>query len=130
MKPLPRQRIPVLIAGAGPVGLTLANLLGRSGIEVLLVEQNVGLSDQPKAILLDDESFRTFQSCGLADEIRRCVVYGYGARYYTGSGKCLAKVRPTATQYGFARRSAFNQPQLEQILFRGLSRYPSVTVRM
>ena len=35
-----RQHWPVIIAGAGPTGLTLACLLARYGIDVLVVERN------------------------------------------------------------------------------------------
>lgn len=35
----------VLVVGAGPVGLTAANLLGAKGVRVLLVERNPTTSD-------------------------------------------------------------------------------------
>lgn len=120
--------VDVLIVGAGPVGLTLANLLGAAGVDTLLIEANSTTSDVPKAILIDDESFRTFQAIGLAEPIRDAVVFGTGARYYNARGKLLAAVRPMTGPYGYPKRSAFGQPALERILLNGIARFPSVRV--
>ena len=49
----------VLIVGAGPVGLTLANLLGTAGVDTVLVEHNPGCVPEPRAVALDGESLRT-----------------------------------------------------------------------
>ena len=38
----------VLVAGAGPVGLTLAMELERHGVDVLLVERNTSTTRHPK----------------------------------------------------------------------------------
>lgn len=119
----------VLVVGAGPVGLTLANLLGAAGVETTLIEANEGLSDSPRAILIDDESFRTFQAIGLADAVRAAVVYGTGARYYAADGGLLATVRPGVGAFGFPKRSAFGQPALERLLLAGLRRFARVRVR-
>lgn len=54
----------VAIAGAGPVGLMMANYLGQMGIEVLVVEKLDTLIDYPRAIGIDDEALRTMQSVG------------------------------------------------------------------
>ena len=43
LTPLPwPTSVPVLIAGGGPVGLTLAALLGRYGIATLVIEADDG----------------------------------------------------------------------------------------
>ena len=46
-------RTSVLIVGAGPVGLTLANLLGSEGIATALVERNPGCVPEPRAVALE-----------------------------------------------------------------------------
>ncbi len=40
----------VVIVGAGPVGLTLANLLGQYGVETLVLEAREELIDYPRAV--------------------------------------------------------------------------------
>ncbi len=44
-----RQTVPVVIVGGGPVGLSMAILLQRFGIEFVLVERNATTTDHPKA---------------------------------------------------------------------------------
>ncbi len=120
--------VPVLIVGAGPTGLLTANLLGTYGVECLVIERNEGLSDHPKAILLDDEGLRALQAAGLAEEVSAKVIAGYGARYYAPDGSCFAKVDAPITEHGYARRNAFLQPDLERTLLAGLERFQQVSV--
>ena len=60
----------VLIIGAGPVGLTLANTLGMAGVRVIVAEKLPQIIDYPRAIGIDDESLRTLQAAGLSDQVQ------------------------------------------------------------
>ena len=119
----------VIVLGAGPTGLTLANILGMHGVRTLVVERNPGTVGEPRAVSIDDESLRTLQYLGLYQETEPTLVRGYGSYYYSAAGRCFAQVVSTLMDYGFPRRSAFRQPVLEATLRRGLARYPSVQVR-
>src|SRR5258708_20176079 len=59
------ESIPVVVVGAGPTGLAAGNLLGEAGLATLIIERNIGLSNIPKAIALDDEGLRIFQAMNL-----------------------------------------------------------------
>ena len=52
----PSQRIPVLIAGGGPVGLTLAALLAHAGIESRVIEADEGFCTGSRAICVSRRS--------------------------------------------------------------------------
>ena len=119
----------VAIVGAGPTGLTLANLLGREGVSVLLVERNATTVQEPRAVSIDDESLRTMQAAGVIDRVLEQVVPGYGSRYLTPGRACFLTVLPTGRPYGYARRNAFRQPVLEQQLRDGLTRFPHIDTR-
>lgn len=121
------MHIPVAIVGAGPTGLTLANLLGVYGIACALIERNAVTVQEPRAVSIDDESLRTMQAAGLISEVMAETVAGYGSHYYSARGRLFAKVQPTAEPYGFPRRNAFRQPVLEQQLRAALSRFAHVT---
>src|SRR5262245_12416225 len=54
------SRTPVLIVGAGPVGLALAGDLGWRGIPCVLVERGHGIVDQPR---MDMVGLRTMEFC-------------------------------------------------------------------
>ena len=64
-----RTHWPVVIVGAGPTGLTLAGLLGRYGVDVLVVERNPQTVQEPRAVSIDDESLRTMQSVGVVNDL-------------------------------------------------------------
>lgn len=123
------QDFDVIVVGAGPVGLTLANLLGQYGVKTLVVEKNQQLEGEPRAVTLDDESLRTMQSAGLVEAVTRDVVLGYGVQYFDWQGKPLASILPTRQEYGYPKRNAFRQPLLVRTLFEGLARFPHVEVR-
>ncbi|GAU83870.1 bifunctional 3-(3-hydroxy-phenyl)propionate/3-hydroxycinnamic acid hydroxylase [Bosea sp. BIWAKO-01] len=120
------QECDVAIVGAGPTGLTLANLLGQAGLDVILVERNSSTVQEPRAVSIDDESLRTMQATGLLDSVLQDVALDYGSHYFTRDGRCFAKVEPATREYGFPRRNAFTQPKLEAALRRGLDRFPNV----
>ena len=116
----------VAIIGSGPIGLTLANLLGQFGVRALIVEQNVTTVQEPRAVSIDDESLRTMQAAGVVDDVLKLIVPGYGSHYYSPTGLCFAKVEPTGRPYGYPRRNAFRQPVLEQQLKHALARFSHV----
>jgi putative polyketide hydroxylase len=62
--------VPVLIAGAGPAGLTAAIALAREGVESLLVERREDQSTLPRATSVSTRSMELFRSWGLEEEIR------------------------------------------------------------
>ncbi len=115
-----------IIVGSGPVGLTLANLLGTYGVRCLVVERNRDTVQEPRAVSIDDESLRTMQAAGVVEDVLRYVVPGYGSYYYSPRGICFAKVEPTGRPYGYPRRNAFRQPVLEGQLKAALGRFPHV----
>lgn len=119
----------VLIVGAGPTGLTLANLLGGFGVRTLLVERNVSTVDEPRAVSIDDESMRTMQAIGLDKAVLDIVARAYGSRYMSPRRRIFASVDPLSREYGFDKRNAFEQPVLERIMREGLDRYPHVVQR-
>src|SRR6201991_3678987 len=55
-----KTKTPVLIVGAGPVGLALAGDLGWRGIDCLLIEQSDGSIYQPR---MDLVGVRTMEFC-------------------------------------------------------------------
>jgi len=123
------QRTAVLIAGAGPAGLTLANLLGLYGTAAIIVERNAALSDVPKALMIDDEYFRLLDTLGIADEMKPHCAFPVGMKYYAMFGFPIAQIGGHVTANRFAARSATWQPALERALLQNLRRFPSVSVR-
>jgi 3-(3-hydroxy-phenyl)propionate hydroxylase len=118
----------VAIVGAGPVGLTLASILGAHGVSVRLIERLEGLIDYPRAIGIDDESLRTLQGVGLAARVQAHITPDHWMRFTTADGRIFASIEPRTDEFGWSRRNAFIQPQVDRILFEGLSRFADVQV--
>ncbi len=68
------ERVPVLIAGGGPVGLTLALTLARHGVPALLVERNPSTTTHPKMDITNGRSMELYRQLGIADELRKVAV--------------------------------------------------------
>jgi 3-(3-hydroxy-phenyl)propionate hydroxylase len=118
----------IIIVGAGPTGLTMGNLLGMFGIDVLILERNAGLSDYPKAISLDDEGLRICQAIGLSHAVLENVLLDIDAHYISGK-RYLARVAPTSKRNGYPLFSTFHQPEFEVTLLHGLKRFPCVSAQ-
>lgn len=116
----------VAIVGAGPVGLTIANYLGQMGVSVLLIEKLESLIDYPRAIGIDDESLRAMQAVGLVDKVLPHTTPWHAMRFMTPKGRCFADIQPMTDEFGWSRRNAFIQPQVDGVLYEGLSRFPHV----
>src|SRR5712671_6139841 len=70
----PAMNIPVLIAGGGPVGMTLARTLSLFGVRCLLVERNPTTTRHPKMDITNGRSMELFRRLGLLDKLRAVAV--------------------------------------------------------
>lgn len=118
----------VAIVGAGPVGLLMANYLGRQGVKVVVLERMETLIDYPRGVGMDDECLRSFQAVGLAENVLPHTTPFHWLRFVTGKGRTLAALEPGTDEFGWSRRNGFIQPLVDQVLLQGLARYPSVSV--
>ena len=66
-----REATTVVVVGAGPAGLTLANLLQRSGIDCVVLElrDRSYVEKRQRAGILDHFAGRIFEEYGLADQV-------------------------------------------------------------
>lgn len=65
-------KLPVLIVGAGPVGLVLSILLTKLGVKCALVDKATRFSKHPQAHFINNRSMEIFRKLdGLAGEIER-----------------------------------------------------------
>lgn len=119
----------VLVVGAGPVGLTLANILGLQGIRTVVVEERDTLIDYPRGVGLDDEALRTFQSIGLVERVLPHTVPNQILRFMDAKRRVLAEMAPPDARFGWPKRNGFVQPLVDAELLAGLDRFAHVQVR-
>lgn len=119
----------VIVIGAGPIGLTVANLLGSYGLDTVLVERNALTADLPRAIVVDDEFMRLLHRIGVGGELSENVSPPFGIYFYSRKGVPVVKVPPFYTSNGFGKRCGVMQPVLEKILLDAACRRDTVDIR-
>lgn len=93
---------------------------------MLVIEKLDQLIDYPRAIGIDDESLRTVQALGLVDKVLPHTTPWHAMRFLTPKGRCFADIQPMTDEFGWSRRNAFIQPQVDAVLFDGLKRFDNV----
>jgi 2-polyprenyl-6-methoxyphenol hydroxylase-like FAD-dependent oxidoreductase len=68
------KQVQVLIAGGGPVGMTLACELVQRGVTCILVERNADTTHHPKMDITNARSMELFRRLGLVDALRSVAV--------------------------------------------------------
>ncbi|GAA2598007.1 FAD-dependent monooxygenase [Streptomyces axinellae] len=76
-------KIPVLIVGGGPVGLSTALFSGRRGVRTMLLEKRDSTSMLPRAPGLQARTMELFRAAGLGKEIR-ALEKGNSHAYFEG----------------------------------------------
>ena len=123
-------QVPVLIVGAGPVGVTIANLLGTYGVKALIIDRSPEVLDYPRAVGLDDEALRTFQAAGVAQALLKDMIQNVPLRMYSARKQCFAEILPSTREFGWCRRNLFSQPLGERALRAGLARFADITLEL
>lgn len=121
----------VAIVGAGPTGAFLANALGKAGLTVALIERETSIYTLPRAVHFDGEVMRALQSVDLAEELAEVArPSSKGMHFVSSTGQTLLIRRGYEGRgpQGWARNYYMHQPHFEEVLRRGLRRYPSVSV--
>ncbi|MFV3126961.1 bifunctional 3-(3-hydroxy-phenyl)propionate/3-hydroxycinnamic acid hydroxylase [Niveispirillum sp. KHB5.9] len=122
----------VAIIGCGPVGALAANLLGRRGIRTLVVEQAASPHPLPRAVHIDHEMVRIFQYIGLTGTILP-LMRDTDGHLHVGADGGVIRYMGTGGQarpFGWSNDYFFYQPELEDALRAGLSRFAHVQLRL
>jgi 2-polyprenyl-6-methoxyphenol hydroxylase-like FAD-dependent oxidoreductase len=133
------EHTPVLIVGAGPVGLALAGDLGWRGISCMLIEKTDGSIEQPRMDIVGPRTMEFCRRWGIADWVRDAPYpgdYPQDCVYVTGlnghelgrepfPGRGLEKCPPQSPQ----KRERVPQDMFDPILQRFARSFPHVHLR-
>jgi 2-polyprenyl-6-methoxyphenol hydroxylase-like FAD-dependent oxidoreductase len=74
----------VLIVGAGPTGLMLANQLGRRGIRPMIIDRHSGPAQQTRAMAVHARTLEIYSKLGIAAQAVESGAVGNGANMWVG----------------------------------------------
>lgn len=122
----------IAILGYGPVGAILANLLGRAGLSVAVVELATGIYDKPRAIAADHEMLHALQLCGLGAVLPGLIAPHPGTDYLGVDGALIRAFDPQPPPYplGWMPTAVFIQPEIEAALREAADALPNVTIHL
>jgi 2-polyprenyl-6-methoxyphenol hydroxylase-like FAD-dependent oxidoreductase len=72
----------VLIVGAGPTGLMLANQLGRRGIPATIIDRHSGPAQQTRAMAVHARTLEIYRKLGIAERAVELGGIGHGANLW------------------------------------------------
>ncbi len=124
-QPLPGG-IPVLIAGGGPVGLTLAALLARHGIRSLVVEADEGYCTGSRAICISRRSQEILATAGAGAALAAKALPWTGGRSYWRNREVLHFTMPSEPTERFAPMVNIQQYHVEAFVHEALRRAPEL----
>ncbi|MEU5761251.1 FAD-dependent monooxygenase [Nocardia sp. NPDC047648] len=67
--------VPVVVVGAGPVGLATALVLAQHGVESVVCEQHGGINPHPRAHVVNTRSMELLRRWGVADAVTADAVH-------------------------------------------------------
>src|SRR5438445_216218 len=116
----------VLVAGAGPVGLTLANELARHGVPIRIVDKSVARTDKSKALVLWSRTLELFDDAGYAKPFVSVGFAGHGANISNGKD-VVARASLDSLDSRFPYALMIPQSETERVLEEQLAAH-GVTV--
>jgi 3-(3-hydroxy-phenyl)propionate hydroxylase len=122
----------VAVVGLGPVGATLANLLALRGLKVLCLDREASIYGLPRAVQVDGECLRVFQTLGISAALAPHISPVPGMRFVDPAGRLVVDwSRPTEVgPQGWCASYRFHQPELETCLRTRLKGCAKVDVRL
>ena len=123
------QTVDVAIVGYGPVGQTLAILLGNMGYRVAVYDRWTSLYPLPRAVFHDHEIRRVFRLMGLEQDLQPISQPSACYQWFNADWQTLVEIDWSAESisdgpFGYL----FNQPALEAVLDARAKALPNVQV--
>jgi 3-(3-hydroxy-phenyl)propionate hydroxylase len=118
--------LPVLIAGGGPVGLTLAALLARHGIHSRVIEADEGYCSGSRAICISRRSQEILAWAGADKALVATGLPWTGGRSYWRDTEVLHFQMPSEPTQRFAPMVNIQQYHVEQFVHEALQAVPEL----
>ena len=116
----------MLIAGAGPIGVTLAVLLAKRGVTVIVAEKEAAIYPLPRAAHIDHEGMRILQEAGVADAVMATSRHASRYDFLSAKGEVLLRFEGSDRigPGGWPGANMIHQPSVEAELRKVLAGLP------
>jgi len=122
----------VAIVGYGPVGATLAGLLGKLDLSVAVFEKTKEIYPKPRAVGFDHDAMRLFQRLGVSESIKP-YIEPFREEIYVGvDDRVLQHFKHMEKPYPLTWNPHFtcNQPSIEKVLRDANANLPNIHVAL
>lgn len=122
-------RVPVVIIGAGPIGMVSALTLAKHGVRSVLIDNKATFNDGSRAICISRSSYQILQSLGVEGEfLHHALPWDTGYSYFRGK-KILEFQMPDSATEKFRPMYNLQQQYIEQFLWNAVAQNPLIETR-
>ncbi len=120
---------PVVIVGAGPIGMTAALILARYGVPSIVLERKDSFNDGSRAICIARPSMHILESAGaVAPFVEKALGWRFGRSYYRGT-EIFRLEMPHPQGEKYLPMYNLQQQYIEQYLHDAITASPLISVR-
>ncbi len=116
----------VAIVGAGPCGVTTANLLGKYGIKTLVIDREKDIIVIPRAVGICEEGSRVLAAAGVAESLESTTRAMDRVVFADKDLNHIFHAEMNIPRNGYPILRIFHQPDLERVIRDGLGRFEQV----
>jgi 3-(3-hydroxy-phenyl)propionate hydroxylase len=121
--------VPVIIVGAGPVGMVAALSLAREGVRSVLMEAKSSFNDGSRAICIARQSFHILESLGALEPfLTKALGWTTGRSFYRGR-QILEFRMPDGPSEKFRPMYNLQQQYIEKYLYQAIAANPLIETR-
>ncbi|MFF5988325.1 FAD-dependent monooxygenase [Prauserella flavalba] len=126
--PCTDEVLPVVIAGAGPVGMAVALGLARRGVPVTLLEAADQVSFGSRAICVSRHSLEVAHRLGFGERLEKIVLPWVGGRSFHRDTEVLRFAMPYAAHAVRPPMVNVSQSELEQVMVEAIEDQPLISL--
>ena len=120
---------PILVVGAGLIGLVTALGLAQQGVRCVLIEAERQVSEGSRAIVFTRRSMEILQQVGVAGAVvAKALPWRFGNSFYRGQ-RVFRMEAPHSDDERFAPMNNLQQQYVEQYLLEAVARQPLIELR-